>query len=63
MLAMKCLASRIGTNDEEDIEFLIKYLKLRKVKEVLDIVNAFYDVNLIKLKTQFMIEEIVSKSI
>ena len=58
LLAMKCLASRIGTNDENDIEFLIKYLKLKKPQDVFDIVATFYDVKLIQPKTQFMVEEI-----
>jgi len=59
MLAMKCLAARIGTHDESDIEFLIKYLKLTKTKDVLDIVGAYYDAKLIQPKAQFMVEEIV----
>lgn len=59
MLAMKCLASRVGTKDEDDIEFLIKYLKLKKVEDVINIVSSFYDVELIQPKTQYMIEEII----
>jgi hypothetical protein len=59
MLAMKCLAARIGSHDESDIEFLIKYLKLTKAKDVLDIVGTYYDAKLIQPKTQFMVEEIV----
>jgi len=59
MLAMKCLAARIGTHDESDIEFLIKYLKLTKAKDVLDIVGAYYDAKLIQPKTQFLVEEII----
>jgi hypothetical protein len=59
MLAMKCLAARIGTSDESDIEFLIRYLRLTKVQEVLNIVGPFYDSKMIQLKTRFMIEEII----
>lgn len=59
MLAMKCLAARIGTNDEADIEFLIRHLKLREAHEVMSIVGAFYDIKLIQPKTQYMIEEII----
>jgi len=59
MLAMKCLAARIGTKDEGDIEFLIKYLRLTKTEEVMNIVSSFYDSKLIQPKTQYMIEEIV----
>lgn len=59
MLAMKCLAFRIGTSDENDIEFLIRHLKLTKVEEVLNIVGMYYETQLIQPKTQFMIEEII----
>ena len=59
MLAMKCLAARIGTSDEGDIEFLVKYLKLTRVQDVFDIVAAYFDAKLIQPKTQFMIEEII----
>lgn len=59
MLAMKCLASRIGTKDEDDIEFLIKHLKLRSVEDVISILTSFYDPKLIQPKTQYMIEEII----
>ena len=45
--------------DETDIEFLIKYLKLKSVQDVINIVATFYDAQLIQPKTQFMIEEIV----
>lgn len=61
MLAMKCLASRVGTKDEDDIVFLIKYLKLRKPKDVFSIVISFYDEKYIQPKTKFLIEEIFSK--
>jgi hypothetical protein len=59
MLAMKCLAARVGTKDEGDIEFLIKHLRLTKVQDVMDIVASFYDLKLIQPKTQYMIEEII----
>jgi hypothetical protein len=59
MLAMKCLASRVGTKDESDIEFLIKHLKLKKAQEVISIVSKYYDEKLIQPKTQYMIEEII----
>jgi hypothetical protein len=59
MLAMKCLAARVGTKDEGDIEFLIKYLRLKKVEDVMNIITSFYDIKLIQPKTLYMIEEIV----
>jgi len=60
MLAMKCLAARTGTNHENDIEFLIKYLKLKKPQEVMKIIGSYYKPKLIQPKTQYMIEEILS---
>ncbi len=59
MLAMKCLAARAGTNDERDIEFLIKYLKLTTVQSVIEIVSSFYGETLIQPKCQYMVEEII----
>lgn len=59
MLAMKCLAARVGTKDEGDIEFLIKHLRLTKVQDVLNIITSFYDAKLIQPKTQYIIEEII----
>lgn len=63
MLAMKCLAARVGTKDEGDIEFLIKHLRLKKASDVMNIVASFYDIKLIQAKTQFMIEEIIEKDV
>ena len=59
MLAMKCLAARVGTKDEWDIEFLINHLRLTKVQDVMNIVTSFYDIKLIQPKTQYIIEEII----
>ncbi len=59
MLAMKCLASRVGTKDESDIEFLIKYLRLTTAQEVMSILTSFYDLKFIQPKTQYLIEEII----
>ena len=47
LLAMKCMASRIGavegeTHDVSDIVFLIRHLKLPGAKDVMDIVAAYY---------------------
>ena len=52
----------VWTKDEDAIEFLIKYLRLTKVQDVVNIVASFYDVKLIQLKTQYMIEEIIEAS-
>jgi hypothetical protein len=59
LLAMKCLAARVGgeeTSDVPDIVFLIRHLGLRSAKEVLDIVSSYYPENRISVKTQYLVE-------
>ena len=61
LLAMKCMAARIGgTTDEPsdvaDIIFLIHHLKLKAAKEVLDQVGLYYPASRISVKTQYLVE-------
>jgi hypothetical protein len=61
LLAMKCMASRIGgTTDEPsdvaDVIFLIRHLKLKSPKEVLDLVGQYYPANRVPVKTQYLVE-------
>lgn len=61
LLAMKCMAARIGgTTDEPsdtaDIVFLIRQLRLRSAREVLDIVSRYYPADRISVKSQYLIE-------
>ena len=61
LLAMKCMASRIGgTTDEPsdvaDIIFLVRHLKLKSPKEVLDLVGQYYPANRVPVKTQYLVE-------
>ena len=61
LLAMKCMAARIGgTTDEPsdvaDIVFLIRHLKLKSAREVLDLVGQYYPANRIPVKTQYLVE-------
>jgi hypothetical protein len=61
LLAMKCMAARIGgTSDEPsdiaDITFLIRHLKLNSPKEVLHLVAQYYPANRIPVKTQYLVE-------
>jgi hypothetical protein len=61
LLAMKCMASRIGgtsgdQSDVSDIMFLIRHLGLKSADGVLDIVAQYYPANQIPAKTQFLIE-------
>lgn len=61
LLAMKCMAARIGgTTDEPsdvtDIIFLIRHLRLTSAEDVLDLVGQYYPANRIPVKTQYLVE-------
>jgi hypothetical protein len=61
LLAMKCMAARIGSVDGEaddvsDITFLIRHLKLKNPREVMDIVAAYYPADRIPVKAQYLVE-------
>jgi hypothetical protein len=61
LLAMKCMAARIGAatdkpSDIADITFLIRHLKLKSAKDVLDLVGQYYPANRIPVKTQYLVE-------
>ena len=61
LLAMKCMASRIGavegdTDDVSDIVFLIRHLSLGSAKDVMDIVAAYYPKDKIPVKAQYLVE-------
>lgn len=63
LLAMKCMAARIGgtTNepsDVADIAFLIRYLKLKSASDALDLVAHYYPANRIPVKTQYLVESL-----
>ncbi len=63
LLAMKCMASRMGTltgerSDVPDIVFLIRHLRLKSAKIVLDLVAQYYPPERISVKTQYLIEGI-----
>src|SRR5438046_854511 len=61
LLAMKCMAARIGgiadePSDVADIIFLIRHLKLKSAKDILDLVGQYYPANRIPVKTQYLVE-------
>ena len=61
LLAMKCMAARLGgttgeSSDVPDIVFLIRHLQLKSAQAVLEIVAQYYPVNRIPVKTQYLVE-------
>lgn len=61
LLAMKVLALRAESFDADDVEFLIKDLKLKNPEEVLKIVDDYYPNKEIKPEAKFQIEEIFER--
>ncbi len=58
MLAMKSLSARIDGTDSQDIEFLIKSLKIKNIEVVFKIIGKYYPRRIIKPATQFFLEEV-----
>jgi len=61
LLAMKCMAARVGgaageLSDVPDIVFLVRHLELKSAKDVLDLVAQYYPANRIPVRTQYLIE-------
>jgi hypothetical protein len=61
LLAMKCMASRIGAvegeaDDIADIVFLVRHLKLKTARAVMDIVSAYYPADKVPVKAQYLVE-------
>lgn len=61
LLAMKVLAMRAESFDATDVEFLIRHLELKTMKDVLKIVADYYPNKAIKPETEFQLEEIFEK--
>ena len=61
LLAMKAIAARFDSNDALDLRLLIRHLGLRRVDEVLEVVERYYPRNQIPAKTQFFLEELFEK--
>jgi hypothetical protein len=61
LLAMKCLASRIGStvaeaDDTADIVQLIRHLQLPSAQAVMDLVTAYYPPERVPVKAKFLVE-------
>lgn len=60
ILAMKCIAARVGLDehDKEDALFLIRLLELREAAAVLELVAQYYTAERIPAKTRFFVQEV-----
>jgi hypothetical protein len=62
LLAMKCLAMRLGLefHDEADVRYLLRYLNLTSYQAALDTIGRFYPLERYPQKTLYALEEILS---
>lgn len=61
LLAMKCLAMRIGAefHDEDDIQYLLRHLKLESYEAALQVITQFYPLDRFPQKTLYALEEML----
>ena len=62
LLAMKCLAMRIGAefHDEDDIRFLLRLLDIRSFEQALLVIGEYYPRDRVPQKTLYALEELLA---
>jgi len=62
MLAMKCMSGRMyNQNEVDDIEFLVKYLKIKNSGEVAQIMKKYYPEEDVKMSVSAFIKDILNE--
>ena len=63
LLAMKCLAMRIGGEfrDQEDVRFLLRYLNIERYDLAIETITRYYPLDKIPQKTLYALEEIIGE--
>jgi hypothetical protein len=63
LLAMKCLAMRIGAefHDEDDIRYLLRLLEVRNHEKVVAIIAKYYPLERFPQKTLYALAELLPK--
>jgi len=63
LLAMKCLALRIGAefHDEDDIRYLLRHLDVRSEQQAIGIITRFYPLERFPQKTLYALGELLPK--
>ncbi|MBS0366303.1 MAG: hypothetical protein JSR67_10830 [Proteobacteria bacterium] len=61
LLAMKCLAMRIGAefHDEQDVRFLLRLLDIRSYEQAAGIITQYYPVERFPQKTLYALQELL----
>lgn len=62
LLAMKCLAFRLGPEfqDESDVRFLLRYLNIERYDAAVEVITRYYPRERFPQKTLYALEEILS---
>lgn len=62
LLAMKCLAMRIGKefHDEADVRYLLRYLNIERYEKAIEVISRYYPSDKFPQKTLYALEEILS---
>ena len=63
LLAMKCLALRIGAefHDEDDIRYLLRHLDIRSYEQAVAVITRFYPLERFPQKTLYALAELLPK--
>lgn len=63
LLAMKCLAMRLGAefHDEDDVRYLLRHLHIRTYEQVLSIIEKYYPLDRFPQKTLYALAELLPK--
>ncbi len=64
LLAMKCLAMRIGEefHDLDDVRYLLRYLNITNYSQALEIVGRYYPQDKFPQKTLYALEELLTRA-
>jgi hypothetical protein len=65
LLAMKCLAMRIGPefHDESDVRYLLRYLNIESYDKAIEVLAKYYPIERFPQKTFYALEEILAETI
>ena len=64
LLAMKCLAMRIGAefHDEDDVRYLLRHLNLRDYEKAVAVIMKYYPLERFPQKTLYALAELLPRS-
>jgi hypothetical protein len=61
MLAMKCLAMRIGEEFQEDVRYLLRHLSVGSYEQALSVITKYFPIERIPQKTLYALGELLTR--